>query len=37
MQESDSISFALLIYITIQYNNVVFELIVRFMCGPAQN
>ena len=35
MQESYSIGLILLIYITIKYNNVVFELLVRLVCGPG--
>jgi hypothetical protein len=37
MQDSYSVSLVLLIHITIQYSNVVFELPVSYMCGRAQN
>ena len=35
MQESYSMGLILLIYITIRYNNVVFELLLRLVCGPG--
>jgi hypothetical protein len=35
MQESYSIGLILLIYITIRYNNIVFELLVSLLCGPV--